>query len=282
MAIKIYKPTTPGRRNMTGYSFDEITKAKPEKRLTKGKKNKSGRGSKRTITVRHQGGSHKRLYRIIDFNQRTKLDIPGKVQSVEYDPNRSAYIMLVTYADGEKKYHIAPEKIQVGTEIITKEKAKVKIGNRLSLKHIPIGYEIHNIELKKGRGGQIVRSAGSKARVVAIEGAYAQIALPSGEVRLIDKNCFATIGIVSNHEHSNIKIGKAGRSRWMGKRPSVRGKAMTPNDHPHGGGEGNQSIGLIHPKTPWGTAALGLKTRRRKYSDKMILKDRRLKKKRKS
>lgn len=187
--------------------------------------------------------------------------------------------MLVSYTDGEKRYHIAPENIQVGASIVSSEKAQVKVGNRMALKNIPVGYDIHNIELIKGRGGQMVRSAGSKGQVVAVEGEFAQIQMPSGEVRLIDKNCYASIGVVSNVDHSLIKIGKAGRSRWMGIRPSVRGKAMNPNDHPHGGGEGNQPIGLPQPRTPWGMPALGLKTRKRKYSDRMILKDRRLKKK---
>ncbi len=279
MAIKVYKPTTPGRRNMSGYSFDEITKKKPEKSLTSSKKKFAGRNNQGKITVRHQGGGHKKLYRIIDFKQRDKIGIPAKVTSVEYDPNRTAYIMLVNYADGEKRYHIAPESIKVGTEIITKEKSKAKPGNRMALKNVPPGYFIHNVELKLGRGGQIIRSAGSKGRVVAVEGPSAQVELPSGEIRLIDKNCFATIGTVSNGEHSNIKVGKAGRNRWKGKRPSVRGKVMNPIDHPHGGGEGLQSIGLKTPKTPWGMPALGFKTRRRKYSDKLIVKSRRAKKK---
>jgi large subunit ribosomal protein L2 len=201
------------------------------------------------------------------------------VKAVEYDPNRSAYIMLVVYKDGDKRYHIAPEGIKIDTEIITREKAKIKVGNRLALKHIPVGYDIHNIELVKNRGGQIVRSAGSRGKVVAVEGPFAQVEMPSGEVRLIDKSCYATIGAVSNIEHNNITIGKAGRSRWMGKRPQVRGKVMNPVDHPHGGGEGLQPIGLDSPKTPWGMPALGLKTRKRKYSDRFIVKNRRLKKK---
>lgn len=279
MALKIYKATTPGRRNMSGYSFHEITKSKPEKRLVKGAIKNAGRNNKGKITIRHQGGGHKQLYRNIDFSQRDKINIPGIVKAVEYDPNRSAYIMLVVYKDGDKRYHVAPEGIKVGTEIVTKEKAKIKVGNRLTLKHIPVGYDIHNIELVKNRGGQIVRSAGSKGKVVAVEGPFAQVEMPSGEVRLIDKNCYATIGVVSNIEHSNITIGKAGRKRWMGKRPQVRGKVMNPVDHPHGGGEGLQPIGLDTPKTPWGMPALGLKTRKRKYSDRFIVKNRRLKKK---
>lgn len=280
MSIKIYKPTTNGRRGMTSASFEELTKkAKPQKRLLKKLNSKAGRNNQGKITIRHQGGGHKRNYRIIDFKQRDKANIPGKVVSVEYDPNRTAYIMLVQYNDGDKRYHIAPEGIKVGEEIMTKEKSKAKIGNRMCLKHVPPGYDIHNVELTLGKGGQIIRSAGSKGKVVAIESVYAQVELPSGEVRLINKNCFATIGTVSNIDHSNITIGKAGRKRWMGKRPSVRGKVMNPCDHPHGGGEGNQSIGLKSPMTPWGMPALGFKTRKRKYSDQMIVKDRRLKKK---
>ncbi|MBD3328068.1 50S ribosomal protein L2 [Candidatus Peregrinibacteria bacterium] len=280
MAIKVYKPTTPGRRNMSGYSFEEITKGKkPEKSLTVGKKKRAGRNNQGRITIRHQGGGHKKLYRIVDFKMRDKIGIPGKVASIEYDPNRTAYIMLVNYADGEKRYHLAPEGIQVGTEIITKDKAKLDIGNRVSLKTIPSGFEIHNLELKKGKGGQVIRSAGSKGKVVAVEGEYAQVEMPSGEVRLVDKNCHATIGSVGNIEHQNVKIGKAGRRRWMGKKPEVRGKVMNPIDHPHGGGEGAQPIGLKNPKTPWGMPALGFKTRKRKYSDKLIVKNRRLKKK---
>ena len=239
----------------------------------------AGRNNRGKITIRHQGGGHKKRIRIIDFKQKDKLNIPAKVAAIQYDPMRTAYIMLVNYSDGEKRYHLAPDGIKVGDTIVTKEKAKVQLGNRMTLKHIPTGYDIHNLELTLNRGGQIIRSAGSKGKVVAVEKNYAQVELPSGEVRLINKHCFATIGVVSNIDHNKIKIGKAGRSRWMGKRPSVRGKAMNPNDHPHGGGEGNQPIGLKHPKTPWGMPALGFKTRKRKYSDKMIIKDRRLKKK---
>lgn len=280
MAIKTYKPTTPGRRQMTGYSFEELTKnTKPEKRLLVHTVKNAGRNNQGKITIRHQGGGHKRKIRIVDFSQRDKLGIRGKVDSIQYDPVRTAYIMLVNYMDGEKRYHLAPEGIKVGDKIITQEKAKVKVGNRMSLKNIPVGYDIHNIELNYGKGGQIIRSAGSKGKVVAVEKVYAQVEMPSGEVRLIDNRCMATVGTVSNIDHSNVSIGKAGRSRWMGKRPGVRGKAMNPNDHPHGGGEGNQPIGLPSPQTPWGMPALGFKTRKRKYSDKMIVKDRRLKKK---
>lgn len=282
MAIKKYNPTTPSRRSMTGYSFDELTKnAKPEKRLMIKTLNKAGRNNQGKITIRHQGGGHKKKIRIVDFSQRDKMNIVGTVNSIQYDPTRTAYLMLVNYSDGEKRYHLAPEGIKVGDKIISSDKAKVKVkvGNRMSLKFIPVGYDIHNVELNLGKGGQIIRSAGSKGKVVAVEKEYAQIEMPSGEVRLINNQCFATIGIVSNSDHSNITIGKAGRSRWLGIRPSVRGKAMNPIDHPHGGGEGNQSIGLKAPKTPWGMPALGFKTRKKKYSDKLILKDRRLKKK---
>lgn len=279
MPIKNYNPTTPSRRNMTTLSFEEITTSKRNKRLCKGFKNMAGRNNQGKLTVRHQGGGHKKLLRIIDFKQNDKLNIPGKIATIEYDPNRTANIILVNYADGEKRYHIAPHGIKVGETIIAKEKAKIAVGNRMALKNIPVGYDIHNVELTLGKGGQIIRSAGSKGKVVSIEGNYAQVELPSGEVRLIDKECHATVGIVSNLDHSLVKIGKAGRSRWKGIRPSVRGKAMNPNDHPHGGGEGNQPIGLPSPQTPWGVPALGFKTRKRKYSDKMILKNRRIKKK---
>jgi large subunit ribosomal protein L2 len=263
---------------MSGYSFDEITKSYPEKSLVKGAKRNSGRNNQGKLTVRHKGGGHKQLYRMVDFKQSDKLNIPAKVIAVEYDPNRTSYIMLVSYADGEKRYHIAPNNIKVGDKIVTKEKAKIKTGNRLTLKFIPSAYPIHNIELMKGRGGQMVRSAGSKAFVMAVEDEFAQIQMPSGEVRYVDKECYATIGEVSNIEHNIIKIGKAGRNRWKGIRPTVRGKAMNPIDHPHGGGEGNQPIGLPQPRTPWGMPALGMKTRKRKYSDRMIVKDRRMKK----
>lgn len=275
MALKKYKPITPGLRNLTSASFDEVTKTKPEKALTKRVKKHSGRNNRGKITVRHRGGGAKRKVRLIDFNQSDKLNIEGKVIAVEYDPIRTAYIMLVTYKDGEKRYHIAPEGIKVEDKIETKVKAKVKLGARMQLSHIPLGYQVHNLELNPGQGGKFVRTAGGYATVMSLEGQQAQIQMPSGETRLIPKECYASIGIVSNHEHSNIKIGKAGRSRHMGKRPSVRGKAMNPCDHPHGGGEGNQPIGLKHPKTPWGMPALGFKTRKRHYTDKNIIKDRR-------
>ncbi len=265
---------------MSTLTFEELTKNKrPEKALTVGRKKNAGRNNQGKLTIRHQGGGHKQLYRIIDFKQRDKVGIVGTVKAIEYDPNRTAFIMLVSYADGEKRYHICPEGMKAGSTIVTQEKAEIKMGNRMALKNIPAGYEVHNVELNKGRGGQIVRSAGSKAFVVAVEGEFAQVQLPSGEVRLVDKNCYASIGIVSNIDHGLVRIGKAGRARWMGQRPEVRGKAMNPNDHPHGGGEGNQPIGLPQPRTPWGMPTLGLKTRKRKYSDRMIVKDRRMKKK---
>lgn len=277
MPVKVYKPTTAGRRNMSVNTYAEITKTKPEKSLVKGLMQQSGHNNQGKLTIRHKGGGNKQLYRAVDFRQTDKLNIPATVKAIEYDPNRTCFIMLVTYSDGEKRYHIAPDQIKVGDTIITKDKAKVQTGNRLTLKYIPSAYPVHNIELTKGQGGQLVRSAGSKAYVVAVEGEFAQVQMPSGEVRMIDKNCYATIGVVSNIDHGNIKTGKAGRNRHRGIRPTVRGKAMNPIDHPHGGGEGNQPIGLPQPRTPWGAPALGFKTRKRKYSDRMIVKDRRLK-----
>jgi large subunit ribosomal protein L2 len=266
---------------MSSLTYEEITKHSPEKRLRKSLKKRAGRNNQGKLTVRHQGGGHKKLYRNVDFAQKDKLNITGTIAAIEYDPYRSAYIMLVNYTDGDKRYHLAPHGVKVGQKIITKEKTKIEVGNRMHIKNIPVGYDIHNLELTLGRGGQIIRSAGSKGKVVSVEEVYAQVELPSGETRYINKNCFATVGSVSNIDYNLVKIGKAGRSRWMGKRPSVRGKAMNPNDHPHGGGEGNQPIGLPSPQTPWGMPALGYKTRKRKYSDKMILKDRRIKKKKK-
>ncbi len=277
MAVKKFKPTTPGRRQMSVASFDEVTTTKPEKSLLRKLKKHSGRNNTGTITVRHRGGGAKRKYRLIDFKRADKLNIEAKVASIEYDPNRTAYIMLVNYRDGEKRYHIAPEGIIVGDKVVTREKAKIKDGNRMKVRNIPVGFNIYNVELHRGKGGQMGRSAGSAIKLVSLEGDLAQILMPSGEVRLVDKDCFATIGMVSNVEHNNIKIGKAGRKRHMGRRPQVRGKVMNPVDHPHGGGEAANSIGLKHPKTPWGMPALGFKTRRRHYTDKMIVKDRRRK-----
>lgn len=275
MALKVHKPTTPGRRGMTSPTFEEITKKTPEKALVRGKQRCSGRNAQGKITVRHRGGGVARKYRDLDFKQNEKLNIPGLIAGIEYDPNRTAYIMLVNYKDGDKRYHLAPQNIKVGTEIITSKSAKVDIGNRMTLKHIPVGYNIYNVELTEGKGGQIVRSAGTSAKLVSLETELAQIQLPSGEIRFVSKNCYATIGTVSNPDHFNITIGKAGRVRWKGRKPQVRGKVMNPVDHPHGGGEGNQSIGMKYPKTPWGMPALGVKTRnKRKYSQKWIIKRR--------
>tara|TARA_B100000700_G_scaffold324683_1_gene431500 strand:+ start:1110 stop:1946 length:837 start_codon:yes stop_codon:yes gene_type:complete len=278
MPIRTYKPTTPSLRNMSRDTFEHITKTKPEKSLTVSKKSMAGRNNQGKLTVRHRGGGHKRKYRLVDFKRTDKLGIPATVKAVEYDPNRSAYIILVAYKDGEKRYHLAPHEIQVGDEIVCAKKAKIKTGNRMEVRNIPVGYPIFNIELQPNKGGQIVKSAGSSSKVVSLDGPKAQIELPSGEVRLVEKSCMATIGIVSNIDHSNVKIGKAGRKRWMGKRPQVRGKAMNPNDHPHGGGEGASPIGMKHPKTPWGRPALGVKTRRRKYTNRLIVKSRHSKK----
>lgn len=279
MAIKKYKGVTPGRRQMSIVDYSGLSKRKPQRRLTSIKSKITGRGASGTISIRHRGGGHKRRYRDIDFKQIDKIGIPGKVTAIEYDPNRSSFIALTVYADGEKRYHLASADMKAGDTVLTKEKVKVKSGNRMMLKNIPVGYNIYNVELTRGKGGQIVRSAGSTARIVACEGPLAQIELPSGEVRYVDRECYATIGTVSNPDHSLVKIGKAGRSRWMGRRPEVRGKAMNPVDHPHGGGEGGSPIGMVGPKTKWGMPALGFKTRKRKYSDYMIVSDRRKKKK---
>ena len=278
MPVKSYKPTTPGVRQMTRDTFEEITRSKPEKNLTYARKEKAGRNNTGKLTVRHRGGGHKQRVRIIDFKGQDKAGIEAVVSSVEYDPNRTSYIMLLTYKDGEKRYQVAPVGIKVGDDVITKVKAKVKTGNRMQLKNIPVGYSIYNVELQPDKGGQIAKTAGAYAKLVSLEGPKAQVQMPSGEIRLIEKKCYASIGIVSNVDHSNIKIGKAGRNRWLGKRPQVRGKAMNPVDHPHGGGEGSNSIGLKAPKTPWGLPALGVKTRNRKRTDKFIVKSRHSKK----
>jgi large subunit ribosomal protein L2 len=273
MAIKVYKPTTPSRRGMTGYSFEEITKTEPEKSLVRGIKSQAGRSFGK-ITVRHRGGGHKRLYRIIDF-KRDKLGIPARVASIEYDPNRSARIALLNYADGEKRYILAPVGLKVGDSLLAGPEAEVRVGNALPLEKIPLGTTVHNVELYPGRGGQLVRAAGTAAQVLAKEGDYVHLRLPSGEVRLVRRECMATIGQVGNVEHSNIKLGKAGRSRWLGRRPHVRGSAMTPRDHPHGGGEGKCPVGMPSPKSPWGKPTLGKKTRRNKLTTKYIVTDRR-------
>lgn len=277
MAVKKFKPTTPARRQMSIASFEEITRTKPEKSLTVILKKHAGRNNQGVITTRHHGGGSKRYYRLVDFNRKDIHGIEGTVKSVEYDPNRTAYIMLVQYKDGQKRYHIAPSDIKVGDGILCKDKAPIKSGNRMLIKHVPVGYSVYEVELHEGKGGQLGRSAGSNIKLVSLEGHLAQIQMPSGEIRLVSKKCYATIGIVSNIDLMNISIGKAGRKRHMGIRPTVRGKVMNPVDHPHGGGEGSTSIGLKYPKTPWGMPALGFKTRRRKYTNKMILQDRRKK-----
>ncbi len=274
MAIKKYKPMTPGQRGMTVSAFEEITKSTPEKSLTVTLKKHSGRNSRGKITVRHRGGGYRPKYRIIDF-KRNKDGVPGKVAAIEYDPNRSANIALISYLDGEKRYILAPNKLAVGDVIVSGPDADIKVGNALPLANIPVGTIVHNIELKPQGGGQLVRSAGNGAQLMAKEGKYAQVRLPSGEVRKIRIECRATIGEVGNLDHENIKIGKAGRKRHMGIRPTVRGSVMNPNDHPHGGGEGRAPIGRKGPVTPWGKPALGLKTRKKKKaSDKYIVKRR--------
>ncbi|MBE3595355.1 MAG: 50S ribosomal protein L2 [Candidatus Carbobacillus altaicus] len=271
MAIRTYKPTSPGRRGMTVYTFTEITKKEPEKSLTEPLVKSGGRNNMGRITARHRGGGHKRLYRIIDF-QRKKDGIPGKVAAIEYDPNRSARIALIHYADGEKRYIIAPHGLNVGDTIESGPDADIRVGNALPLANIPVGSTIHNIELKPGKGGQLVRSAGSSAQLLGRDGPYAVIRLSSGEVRKIRQECRATIGQVGNLEHELINIGKAGRSRYLGKRPHVRGSAMNPVDHPHGGGEGRAPIGRKSPVTPWGKPTLGYKTRKKnkKSSDLIV------------
>ena len=273
MALKIYRPTSPGRRGMSGSTFEEITKDKPEKSLLLPLKKKAGRNSQGRITVRHRGSGAKRRLRILDF-KRDKVDVPGRVAALEYDPNRSANIALIHYADGEKRYILAPLGLSVGDTIKSGSNAEVKPGNTLPLKLIPTGTLIHNIELETGRGGQLVRSAGGAAQLMVKEGGYALVRLPSSEVRRIHGDCLATIGQVGNVDHQGISLGKAGRKRWLGWRPTVRGSAMSPRDHPHGGGEGRSPIGLPGPKTPWGKPALGYKTRKSKASDKMIIKRR--------
>lgn len=274
MPIKVFKPTSPGRRDMSGQTFEEITHSKPEKSLTVGLRKRAGRNFRGKITIRHRGGGHKRSYRQIDF-KRDKFDVPGNVRSIEYDPNRSSRIALIAYADGEKRYIIAPLGLQAGDQIISGKRAEIKPGNTMPLRNIPQGTLIHNIELQVGRGGQLARSAGTSAQLLAKEGEeYATVRLPSGEQRFIRQDCLATIGQVGNVEHGNVKLGKAGRKRHLGIRPTVRGSAMNPNDHPHGGGEGRSPIGMPGPKTPWGKPALGKRTRRNKSTDKYIFRRR--------
>jgi large subunit ribosomal protein L2 len=273
LPLKVYKPTSPGRRGMTGSTFEEITKKEPEKSLLRPLKRKAGRSNQGRITVRHRGGGAKRMYRIIDF-KRDKLGIRGEVTGIEYDPNRSARIALVSYEDGEKRYILAPTALKVGDSIMSGGDAEIKVGNALALRAIPTGTAVHNIELHRGKGGQLVRSAGASAQLMAKEGSYALVRMPSGEIRRIHIECFATIGQIGNVDHRHIKLGKAGRKRHLGWRPTVRGSAMTPRDHPHGGGEGRSPIGLTGPKTPWGKPALGYRTRRNKTTGSMIVKRR--------
>jgi len=273
MAVKVYKPVTPGLRGMTGYTFEEITKSKPERTLIIPRKKHSGRNSYGRVTVRHRGGGARRFIRLIDF-QRDKRGVPARVAAIEYDPNRTARIALLNYADGEKRYIIAPVGLKVGDEVMAGTTAEIRVGNSLPLSSIPVGTTIHNVEMYEGRGGQLVRSAGASAQLLAKEGDYAQVRMPSGEVRLIRQVCYATIGQVGNLDHGNIKLGKAGRKRLMGIRPTVRGTAMSPRDHPHGGGEGRSPVGMPGPKTPWGKPTLGYKTRKNKQSDKYIVRRR--------
>ncbi|OIJ17141.1 50S ribosomal protein L2 [Anaerobacillus alkalilacustris] len=274
MPIKKYKPTSAGRRGMSVLDFQDITTDKPEKSLLAPIHKKGGRNNQGKLTVRHQGGGHKRQYRVIDF-KRNKDGIPGRVATIEYDPNRTANIALINYADGEKRYILAPKGLQVGMEVMNGPKADIKVGNSLPLINIPVGTVIHNIELKPGKGGQLVRSAGTEAQLLGKEGQYVLVRLNSGETRMILSECRATIGQVGNLEHELVNIGKAGRSRWLGKRPTVRGSVMNPNDHPHGGGEGRSPIGRKSPMSPWGKPTLGYKTRKKnKHSDKYIVRRR--------
>ncbi len=274
MATKKYKPTTPARRDMTGFTFEEITKKEPEKSLVVSLNRTGGRNAQGRMTARHRGGGHKRKYRLIDF-RRDKDGIPAKVAAIEYDPNRSARIALLHYADGEKRYILAPMRLNVGDEVESGPNADIKPGNALPIENIPIGQLIHNVELQPGKGAQMVRSAGAAAQLMAKEGAYATLRLPSGEFRMVLQKCRATIGQVGNVEHENMVIGKAGRSRHLGRRPHIRGVATNPVDHPHGGGEGKAPIGRPAPVTPWGKPARGVRTRRKKSSDQWIVRRRR-------
>lgn len=276
MALKTFKPTSPGRRTMSVNDFSVLTKkTKPEKGLTSGKQRISGRDSFGHITIRRRGGGHKRRHREVDFLQIDKQGIPAVIRSIEYDPNRTAWIALAIYKDGEKRYVLSPEGLKVGDTIVCSERTKVKTGNRMQLKYIPTGFKIYNVQIELGKKGAVCRSAGSSATLTSLDGDNAQVQLPSGEVRFVPKECYASIGIVSNAEHNLVTIGKAGRMRWMGRRPKVLGKSMNAVDHPHGGGEGHSPIGLKHPKTPWGKPALGVPTRRRKNpSNKWIVRRR--------
>jgi large subunit ribosomal protein L2 len=273
MAVKKYKPITPGQRNMTGYTFEEITKSTPERALLRPLRKQGGRNSYGRVTVRHRGGGHRRAIRIVDF-KREKRDIPARVAAIEYDPNRTARLALLFYADGEKRYIIAPLDLRVGDTVLSGAQAEVRIGNSLPIANIPVGTLVHNVELKEGKGAQLVRAAGGAAQLLAKEGDYAQVRMPSGEVRLVRQNCYATVGQVGNLDHSNVKLGKAGRKHHLGIRPAVRGTAMSPRDHPHGGGEGRQPTGLPGPKSPWGKPTRGYKTRRNKKTDQFIVRRR--------
>lgn len=273
MAVKKYKPVTPGTRGMTGYTFDEITKSTPERSLIVPLRKSGGRNASGRITVRHQGGGARQSIRLVDF-KREKREIPARVAAIEYDPNRTARLALLHYVDGEKRYILAPLGLRVGDMVVSSAQAEIRPGNCMPIANIPVGSLVHNIEVREGKGGQLVRSAGAAAQLLAKEGDYAQIRMPSGEVRLIRQNCFATIGQIGNVDHGNIKLGKAGRKRHLGIRPTVRGSAMSPRDHPHGGGEGRQPIGKPGPRTPWGKPALGFKTRKNKRTDKFIVRRR--------
>lgn len=273
MAVKKYKPVTPGQRGMTGYLFDEITKSTPERSLLMPLRKHGGRNSYGRVTVRHRGGGHRQAIRKVDF-RREKHGIPAKVAAIEYDPNRTARLALLFYADGEKRYIVAPLDLKVGDTIMAGPTAEIRNGNNLPISNIPVGTLIHNVELKEGRGGQLVRSAGGAAQLLAKEGDFAQVRMPSGEVRLVRQVCYATIGQVGNLDHGNVKLGKAGRKRHLGIRPTVRGSAMSPRDHPHGGGEGRQPIGKPGPRTPWGKPTLGYRTRHNKLTDKYIVRRR--------
>jgi len=273
MAVKKYKPTTPGQRGMTGYTFEEVTKTTPERSLLRPLRKSGGRNLYGRVTVRHRGGGHRRHIRIVDY-KRDKHGVPARVAAIEYDPNRTARLALLNYVDGEKRYIIAPLDLKVGDTVLAGPSAEIRPGNSLPIANIPIGTMVHNLELNVGRGGQLVRAAGGAAQLLAKEGDFAQVRMPSGEVRLIRQECYATIGQVGNLDHSNVKLGKAGRKRHLGIRPTVRGTAMSPRDHPHGGGEGRQPIGMPGPKSPWGKPTLGYKTRRNKRTDKYIVRRR--------
>lgn len=273
MAVKKYKPVTPGMRDQTGYTFEEITKSTPERSLVVPRRSRGGRNAYGRVTVRHRGGGHRRKIRLVDF-KRNKRGIPARVAAIEYDPNRTARLALLNYVDGEKRYIVAPIGLQVDDIVMAGIDVEVRPGNSMPISHIPTGTMIHNIELQPGRGGQLARSAGSAAQLLAKEGSYAHIRLPSGEIRLIHRDCYATIGQVGNLDHGNIKLGKAGRKRHMGIRPTVRGSAMSPRDHPHGGGEGRSPIGMPSPKSPWGQKTLGKRTRSNKRTDQYIVRRR--------